>query len=227
MANPIRWWPVLLVLTACSGSRIEVDAQGNVLTSSGFPPVTLTVNDAFQYLGKDRFVLYGTADAEIHLFGELDEGRVRRLLWIQFEGYLPSRIFSWYDYGDSPRRTEIGGAAYFDDVWPWELGAAKVRPGSDTERVLELLLRNNLSLGPEVMALRLVRLDEAARNELMIVYAEDLRDHEWTVAELSEGGSSRQQWMAISQQLRERALASFSVSEMGATGSPGNPIAVR
>ena len=46
------------------------------------------MDPALEYLGSLEFVLYGVADAEQHLFAEIEGDRVRRLLWVQFEGYL-------------------------------------------------------------------------------------------------------------------------------------------
>ena len=69
-------------------------------------------------------------------------------------------------------------------------------------------------LGTELISQRLVHLvDEAKRNELMIIYVEDLTGTGLTAADLSEGGSARARWPEISQGLLDRALKNMKVSK--------------
>jgi hypothetical protein len=58
---------------------------------------------------------------------------------------------------------------------------------------------------------RLVWLDADLRNELMIIYSEDLRSTGLRAADLAEGGKNADQWSALAEALQRRALASFSV----------------
>src|SRR5262245_43386148 len=63
--------------------------QGQVLTSPELPAVKLSFDKAFQYVGGHTFVLYDVARAEQHFFADADDqGRIKRLYWVQFEGYL-------------------------------------------------------------------------------------------------------------------------------------------
>ncbi len=66
--------------------------EASTLTSERDPSVRIELPKQVRYVGADRWILYGIADAEIHVFVEADERKhVRRLYWIQFEGYLPTR----------------------------------------------------------------------------------------------------------------------------------------
>ena len=68
--------------------------------------------------------------------------------------------------------------------------------------------------GTEFMSQRLVHLvDASKRNELMIIYVEDLSDTGFTAANLSEGGSAHARWNEISQGLLDRALKNMKVSK--------------
>ena len=68
--------------------------------------------------------------------------------------------------------------------------------------------------GTEIISQRLVHLvDEAKRNELMIIYTEDLSDTGLTAADLNEGGSARARWNEIAQGLLDRALKNMKVSK--------------
>ena len=67
--------------------------------------------------------------------------------------------------------------------------------------------------GTEIISQRLVHLvDAAKRNELMIIYTEDLSDTGLTAADLSEGGKAHDRWNDIAQGLLDRALKNMKVS---------------
>jgi hypothetical protein len=169
-------------------------------------------DDSLEYVGSSEFVLYGVADAAIHVFVARKGGqRVQHLYWVQFEGYLPT-VDRSYDYTDSQSRTEISGHEYYEDAWVWNLDAVDIRDGSDTEHVFELLREHGLVLGPEVIGLRLVRLDAERRNELMIVYLEDLRAYGLSADALSGRDRAR-----VVEGLRARAVGGFRIEE-GAAG---------
>jgi hypothetical protein len=75
----------------------ERTVQGNRLSSQREPQISITVPQALTYDGARRFVLYGVADCEIHIFAETDtDGGLKRLVWVQFEGYLPERPDAHY-----------------------------------------------------------------------------------------------------------------------------------
>src|SRR5262245_66199034 len=61
--------------------------QGQVLTSPELPAVKLSFDKSFKYVGGHVFILYDVARAEQHFFADADDqGRIRRLYWVQFEG---------------------------------------------------------------------------------------------------------------------------------------------
>jgi hypothetical protein len=205
----------LLLSFACGQTPVVVNSQasveGQTLTSAGFPRGSITFDPSFTYIGVDTFVLYGVARCEIHLFAEADSARnVRRLFWVQFEGYLPDRNQT-YDYSDDPRRTLINGFTFYDNVryYNMEATAKNRRKGSDGEHVVQLLEKNGYRLGGDLMRIRLVRLDAAARSELMIIYSESLALQGLTVADLEQ---SPETWTVVSEGLRTRALAGMSIS---------------
>jgi len=89
--------------------------SGQMLTSKDTPAVHLKFDKSFQYIGGQSFVLYDVANAEQHFFVDADkDGRIKRLFWIQFEGYLPTNTHS-YNY-KSPTIVSIGGLNFFADA---------------------------------------------------------------------------------------------------------------
>jgi hypothetical protein len=192
--------------------------SGQVLKSKDTPAVRLEFDKAFKYAGGHSFVLYDVANAEQHFFVDADkEGRIKRFYWVQFEGYLPTNTHS-YNY-KSPKIVNIGGFDFFADAFPRSLKENTGRPDSDANRARAFLASKGFKMGgTEVLSQRLVHLvDQAKRNELMIIYIEDLSTlgagdgGGLTAADLSEGGSAQGRWSEIAQGLLERAQKQMKV----------------
>jgi len=95
----------------------ERTVTGRAITSTHDPAVRIEFNKGFGYVGGERFVLYRTADCELHLFVDAnDKGNVRRMYWIQFEGYLPGNNDT-YKYKSQEHAT-IGGLEFVLDSAP-------------------------------------------------------------------------------------------------------------
>ncbi len=197
----------------------ERKVSGNVLQSARDPKVRLEFKPPIEYVGADRFVLYGVADCEIHLFVEAGaQKQVKRLYWVQFEAYLPEVKYR-YDY-ESPVNVTMGGLNFVVHGWV-NRSDAPSRPGSDSERVDDLLRAKGYKQPAEMMAQRLVHLPDAEkRKELMIIYAEDLAPTGYTVADLKESGPKADQWPAASKALLERAQAGITVQPAAPAATP-------
>ena len=86
---------------------LDRTVSGQTLASAARPAARIEFNQGYKYLGGQRFILYNVADAEQHLFADADQqNRIRRLYWLQFEGYLPNNTPSSYNY-KSTRTTNI------------------------------------------------------------------------------------------------------------------------
>ena len=172
------------------------------------PAVVVGVSSGLRFVDRQRFVLFEVADAEQHVFVDAaPDGTVRRLVWVQFEAFLPG-VDERYDYSASHRRVTLGGFPFFADSAPRTEAAP--RPGSDGEHLARLLERHGLRLPRQRLWQRLVYLGDDARNEVMVIYLEDLAPHGFTAADLAEGpGAGR--WPALADGLLERARALLSV----------------
>jgi hypothetical protein len=179
--------------------------SGQVLTSKEMPAVRIEFDKAFKYAGAQSFVLYDVANAEQHFFVDADKDRrMKRFYWVQFEGYLPDNTHS-YDY-KSPKIVNIGGFDFFADIYARSLKGNLGRPDSDGNRARAFLESKGFKMGTEVVSQRLVHLvDEAKRNELMIIYVEDLSGTGFSAADLNEGGSAHAQWPNVSEAVLARA----------------------
>lgn len=194
------------------GPQRKVD--GSIITSEREPKVCIEVPAAAHYVGADRFVLYEIANCEIHLFVEADaQKHVQRLYWVQFEGYLPSKPELAHTY-DSPRHVQIGGLDFFVDTWITTKDAQS-RKGSDGEHVRALLRAKGYFMPPAMASVRLVHLlDETKRQELMIIYSEDLAPSGLTAAELKEGGKAHDRWPRIEKSAIERATSTIKLQPL-------------
>ena len=183
----------------------EREVLGSVVTSKRDPEVRIELPKAAQYVGADRWALYGIADCELYAFVEADaQKNVQRLYWVQFEGYLPSRPDLHHTY-DSPKHATIGGMDFYVDTWVRRKDAT-TESGSDREHIEALLRAKGYRMPEAMMYVRLVHLlDKEKRNELMIIYGDDLAPTGFTAADLSEGGKAHEQWPAIADGLLERA----------------------
>jgi hypothetical protein len=194
--------------------------RGLTLTSVATPRVRITFDRGFKYAGGQSFVLYDVANAEQHFFVDADaEGRIRRLYWVQFEGYLPTNAYK-YDY-KSQGIVRVGGLDFFSDAQARQIPSADPalasQPAnkiSDGDRARAFLASKGYRLASnEALWQRLVHMTDASnRNELMIVYLEDLSGSGMTVADLSEGGKAVGQWESVSKALLERARKGLTIT---------------
>jgi hypothetical protein len=183
----------------------ERRVSGKVITSEHEPAVRIELPEAANYLGADRFVLYGIADCELHAWVEADaEKKVSRLYWLQFEGYLPSKPELHHTYNSS-RHASLGGMDFYVDTWVRSKGDA-IEAGSDREHIEGLIRGKGYAMPSGMMYVRLVHLlDAEKRKELMIIYGEDLAGTGLTAPEVAEGGAAHGRWPTIDRGLIERA----------------------
>lgn len=211
----LRIWGCLALaslLTAQEMPPPERKVEGQVVTSARNPAIRIEVGKEFRYLGAQRFNLYGVADAEQHFFAEAGpDGKVKRLLWLQFEGYLPENT-NTYNYSASGRATVSGIEFYADTRVSTAEAAARQRAGSDGEWMRKLVAAKGLKLPSEGVLQRLVYLDESRRNELMIIYLEDLAPHGVAAADVIKEGAQGARLAELRKGLLERANSALKMT---------------
>ena len=185
--------------------------QNNLLRSDEVPVACLQIDPLFRYVGNTSFILYDIAHVEQHHFVVVDsKNRIERLLWFQFEGYLDN---NQRKYNYSGMETVVlkdltflhdADVSNIDDDY-------NERPTSDFAHVIDFLKEKGYTLEGDAMFKRLVWLDTSLRNELMIIYSENLASTGHKIADFSKGGRSAAEWPALSRSLHERALASFTI----------------
>lgn len=215
----------LIVSTPCvtSGPRSADSAvgeqeqlrtlEGQVLTSTKAPAVHLEFGKDFKYVGSQSFILYDVANAEQHFFVDADnQGRIKRFYWVQFEGYLPNNTHA-YQY-KSTKTINIGGLDFIADAYARNVKENPGRPNSDGSRARSFLESKGFRLASDdILSQRLVHLiDETKRDELMIIYLEDLGWTGLTAADLSPNGKAAARWEQMAKDLLERAVKGIKIS---------------
>jgi hypothetical protein len=210
--------PIVVVILFCGSLAAQIKGperrvDGNVITSDREPKIRIQMPKSVHYIGADRWALYGIADCELHAFVEADgQKNVERLYWIQFEGYLPTKPELKHTY-DSPRHAQIGGLDFYVDTWV-RPNDATTEQGSDREHIETLIRGKGYKMPAGMMYVRLVHLlDDQKRNELMIIYGEDLSDTGYTAAELRGGGKAYSGWPTIEEELVARAEKKITIEE--------------
>lgn len=186
--------------------------KGQEINSPAWPAVRLEFDKAYKYIGMTNFILYDVARAEQHFFVDADaDKRIRRMYWIQFEGYLPDNTHR-YNY-QSKTTVNLGGLDFFADSYARKIGVGG-RPDSDGARAQKFLAEQGYQLASDqVLMQRLVHLTDATkRNELMMIYMEDLSSRNLTAADLAPNGKAAAQWEEIAKALLQRATQGVKVT---------------
>jgi len=183
----------------------ERTVTDNVVVSQHDPAVRIALPKEAVYLGAERFVLYGVADCEIHVFVEADSKKqVKRMYWVQFEQFVSSRPELEHNYKPQELAKFEGTDTYVRARFGKSSETAK--EGSDLEHVQALIRAKGYTLPAEMMNVRLVRLlDPKRRKELMIIYSEDLGPTGVKVDDLMPGGKDAEKWSEIQKALIGRA----------------------
>jgi hypothetical protein len=209
-----RFAPVLLLSVAliAQAQKPRRVVYENVITSDQKPNIRIELPKEARYLGVDKWILYGVADCELHVWIEAgSDNVVNRLYWVQFEAYLPDKAGLHYNY-PFKRTTNIGGLD-FDVRARFGANDAQPKPESDGGHVWALLQASGYKWSRDAMNVRLVYLpDEQKRTELMIIYAEDLKPTGLTAADLLPGGKASDRWPMLEQGLIERAANKLKLS---------------
>jgi hypothetical protein len=165
----------LLDLSSAGQQQQARRVKDQILTSTSLPPIRIKFADEFKHVGTLQFVLYDRAQVEQHFFVDADnERRIKRMYWVQFEGYLPA-VNAKYDYPANETVT-LAGQTYLVNAEsvPNISEVVKRMPQSDVERAVTFLESKGYRMGPSIRYERFVRLvDEAKRNEMILSYIED------------------------------------------------------
>ena len=205
---------VLVPIASHSQTDQLREVKGRVIKSPSMPAAELEFGKDFKYAGGHKFVLYDVANAEQHFFVDADkDGRVKRMYWVQFEGYLPSNTHT-YDYKGT-KTVNIGGLDFIADAWARNIKINPGRPDGDGARGRAFLESKGYRLASdEVISQRLLHfIGEKRRDELMIIYLEDMAPLGLTATDVNKGGKAEAKWTEISAGLLARAQKDVKIRQ--------------
>ena len=221
----------VLALGACSQSPSreagpERHFADGTFTSSRLPPVSISVEEDFQYLGATTFELGGEAHVDRHHLVDVGpDGQVERILILHFEGFLPEceetyryRIPSGQnaagpDFRFTLEPVHLGDHEYIHNTWFFSAQEnIKANPDRELDRSARLLESHGYTLPGELRMSRFVRIvDEEAKHEFIIFYLEPLAPTGLRASQFVEGGAGAAVFDGLSAEVTARSLAAFRV----------------
>jgi hypothetical protein len=141
------------------------------------------------------------------VFADLDGRRVRRLLLLQFEGYLDGVHGAYHYRMTNP--VSLGGDAYNQNVYLFSSEDDPAPEGIATRAFLE---RQGLEWPDEQMMSRFVRTVGAARRqELIVFYNENVADAGYRLSDIADEGAIRPAFQPVADALTARSLRAFTI----------------
>lgn len=217
---------LIFAMASCSQAPEELRAvENNVLTSSATPKMQLSPSAEFTYAGSVRLTIKDVAHAERYHWVVTENGRVKKLVIAQFEGFfdeidrqynirLPKRELTGSNYKFTPAPIMLGGQEFIHNTWAFDNGrSAQEDPDLESAATLNLLTERGYTLDDDLIMSRFARsIGDDRRNELILFYMEPLADHGKSLVDFPEDGAISEDYETLSDGVRARSLESFSVT---------------
>lgn len=223
----------ILTLVSCMGKDADVEApsprrlEGGALISSANPKASITPSPEFDYAGRFSIVLKDTAHAERYHWVVAEDGKVRKLLIVQFEGFLdgvdgryefvvPSSDLAGSNYKFSEAPVVLGGVGFIHNTWAFDHAAeARANPGMEAAATLAMLHEKGYEVEDALIMSRFVQaFGEDGRHEMIIFYLEPLSADGKTLAEFPDGEPLTEAYSTYSDAVAARSLESFDAEFM-------------
>jgi hypothetical protein len=202
--------PLLLLHAGSQAQEPDRSYANGVFRSRDLPTLTLCIGAPFRYLGRHRIRIADIAAGERHVFVDAVRDTVRRLIVLQFEGFLPSSSDT-YRYGLKTTHLRLGDADYNYDTDYFSISQLRrAAPGAEMDSTVAFLLRHRLTVSDALMQVRFYRVvDTAKRHEAILFYYEALSSHGWTLDQVADSGTPRDPFAWLNDSLRTQALRSL------------------
>jgi hypothetical protein len=179
----------------------------NQLVSPEHPALRMRVDPGLPYLGATELEIKGLAWAERHHFVEHRDGHVRRMLVVQFEGFLPTTD-EVYRY-PLPDPVTLGGDTWGTWVFGYAVAHSTAPETADTGR---FLADRRLALDDEQIMARFARiLGKDARHEILIFYHEPLGRLGYSLGSIFDGDVIPPVYASVATELKARARRAFTL----------------
>jgi hypothetical protein len=133
------------------------------------------------------------------------------MYWVQFEGFLPTNDKT-YDYKGT-KSVNIGGIDFIADTYARNIKANPGRPDGDAAMGRAFLASKGYRLASdEIISQRLLYfIGENRRDELMIIYIEDMSGLGLTSVDVAKGGKAEARFNEIAEALLARTRKDLKI----------------
>ena len=221
VASRVTMWKtglavLLLPTVALAQEQPRRYVEGGIFLSEAKPVLVVQIENRFEYLGNDEFVLKEAASVDRHHWVDIEDGRVQALIVFQFEGLLegvdgqyqfdiPEEL-AGSNYRFSPQLVKFGDHEFVHNTWAFDNAAsAKSDPEAESARTLEFLKSKGYEMDDElIMSRHVTAVGEDTRDELIVFYMEPLSAHGRSLHDFPDGGPPSAEFDAVSDLVRER-----------------------
>lgn len=232
LRKPLTFVFIALLFAVSLGARLSATKQAssasvrsvedNIIVSTSEPKLAIKIDDGFRYLGEHPIRIRDVAAGERLVFADLEGSKARRLLIIQFEGFLPG-IDNEYRYNLS-NNPIVAGYPFRSNAYAFDfVKSAKDNPGLESAATARFLASQGIAAPPQLAMWRsLTVVSSDKRKEMLIYYLEDLSTLRMSVDEIYDLATDKDTpaWAALQPALERRANASFSLTGLDESNQP-------
>ena len=214
----------LLATAACGATRpvappsADRTVVDNVLISPSRPALAIRVDPAIPYLGAHPIRIRDVAAGERHVFAAVEDGRAKRLVVLQFEGFLDG-IDNTYRY-DLSRSPVVAGYPFRGNGFAFDMDrSVREEPSGEAAGTHAFLKAHGIEPPRHWMMWRsLTVADPDRRHELILFYAEDAQDRGLTVDDLYRDDRETEVWLRLQEELEIAAHRAIALAPLDADG---------
>ena len=191
-----------------------------VLISRSDPTLAIDVNDSFAYAGRHPIRIRDLAAGERFVYVDADDREIRRMLIMQFEGFLPGVDGHYrYDLSESP---VVANYPFRSNPYAFDLQRSiDANPGGESADTNEFLTNLGYRVPRQWMMWRSLTIaDTARKKELILFYVEDLASTGLDISAVYENDEPTRAWVALQPGLEMRANQSFRLTGLDDEGRP-------
>lgn len=188
---------------------------GNIVVSKSSPELAIKVAEDIPYLGRHSIRIRDVAAGERLVFADVDGVQVKRMVILQFEGFLPSVPEATYRYNFDGRPI-VAGYPFRSNPFSFDLPKARAEnPGSESADTAAFLESKGIEPPNTWMMWRSLTAElPERRDELIIFYVENGDPAGVKISQIydPETDQSTAFWRGFMVGLERRANAAFRVA---------------
>ncbi len=196
----------------------DVEVFGNIVVSKSKPALAIKVANDIPFLGSHAIRIRDVAAGDRLVFADIDGNSVKRMVILQFEGFLPSAPEASYRYNFEGRPV-VAGYPFRSNPFSFDLPLARAEnPGSESSDTAVFL--ESLAIEPPktwMMWRSLTAELPERRDELIIFYVENGDAMGVAISDIYDPTTDQSTafWREFMVGLEQRANASFQLAMPG------------